>query len=332
MVNLLWLQGGSCSGDTMSFLNAEQPDIITAFRMLNVHLLWHPSLSLEIGEDVIGILDDLIEGRKGLDILVVEGAIHLGPNKSGRYFMFHDRPFKDWILDLAKVCRYMLAIGTCASFGGIASAEPNPGDVTGLQFWGGRKGGLGGFLGLDYVSKSGFPVINIPGCPAHPDWIMGTLTGLLLGKLKRDELDTLQRPKLFYGHLSHHGCERNEYYEFKASAEEYSQQGCMFEHLGCKGTICDADCNLRLWLGRTGSCTKGGFQCIACTSPDFPDGQRPYFETVKVAGIPVTLPREVPKAWYLGISGLSKAATPKRLKENAVSFKRVDGGEPWAKR
>jgi len=321
MINLLWLQGGCCSGDTMSFLNAEQPDIITAFRMLNVNLLWHPSLSLEMGEDVIKILNDLIEGRKSLDVLVVEGAVHLGPNKSGRYFMFHDRPFKDWVMDLAKVCQYMLAVGTCSSFGGIYTAGPNPTDSTGLQFLHAQKGGL---LGADYSTKSGLPVINIPGCPAHPDWLIETLSWLLSGKLGKDGLDAFQRPKPFYSHLCHHGCERNEYYEFKASAEEYSQQGCMFENLGCKGTICDADCNLRLWLGRTGSCTKGGFPCIACTSPTFPDGQRPYFETIKVAGVPATLPRDVPKAWYLGIAGLAKAATPERLKKNAVSFKRVD--------
>ncbi len=321
MINLLWVQGGSCSGDTMSFLNSEQPDIITAIRMLNINLLWHPSLCIEMGDKVIKILEDLIQEKKRLDILVVEGAIPLGPDKSGRYFVLHGRPFKDWILDLAKVCQYIVAVGTCSSFGGVPSAGPNPTDVTGLQFLHNEKGGL---LGSNYTAKSGFPVINLPGCPAHPDWLIETLVALLLGRLNQNGLDTYHRPKLFYSHLCHHGCERNEYYEFKASAEEYSQQGCMFENLGCKGTICDSDCNIRLWLGRTGSCTRGGFPCIACTSPDFPDAQRPYFETVKVAGIPITLPRDVPKAWYLGIVGLSKAATPERLKKNALSFKRVD--------
>lgn len=321
MVNLLWLQGGSCSGDTISFLNAEEPDVLTAFRMLDVKLLWHPSLSLEMGEEVIKLLDDLVQGKKSLDILVVEGAIPLGPNGSGKYFVFHGRPFKDWIHDLSKVCKVLVAVGTCASFGGIPSAGPTPTEVTGLQFSGTQKGG---FLGEDYTSSENFPVINIPGCPAHPDWLMGTLVALQSGKLEKSSLDNYQRPKAFYSCLAHHGCPRNEYYEFKASAEEYTQQGCMFEHLGCKGTVCESDCNQRLWLGRTGSCTRGGFPCIACTSPDFPDAQTPYFETKKIANIPVALPRDVPKAWYIGISGLAKAATPERLKKNAVSFKRVD--------
>lgn len=321
MVNLLWLQGGSCSGDTISFLNAEEPDVLTAFRMLDVNLLWHPSLSMEMGEDVMKMLDDLIQGKKSLDVLIVEGAITLGPNGTGKYFLFHDRPFKDWVFDLSKICKVLIALGTCASFGGIPSAGPNPTDVTGLQFSGTQKGG---FLGADYISTANSPVINIPGCPAHPDWLMGTLVSVASGKFEKNALDNYQRPKIFYSDLAHHGCPRNEYYEFKASAEEYTQQGCMFEFLGCKGTVCESDCNQRLWLGRTGSCTRGGFPCIACTSPDFPDAQVPYFETKKIANIPVTLPRDVPKAWYIGISGLAKAGTPARLKKNSVSFKKVD--------
>ncbi len=114
--------------------------------------------------------------------------------------------------------------------------------------------------------------------------------------------------------------QKNEFYEFKASAVKFSQQGCLFEFLGCKGTLCESDCNERLWLGRTGSCTRGGFPCIACTSPKFPDAQRPYFTTRKVGEIPVTLPRDVPKAWFIGISGLSKAACPMRLKKKCSVF------------
>jgi len=320
MVNLLWLQGSCCSGDTMSFLNSEEPDIITAFRMLNINLLWHPSLSLEMGEDVINIFERLIQGKENLDVLVIEGSIPLGHNNTGHYFMFHNRPFKDWVIDLSKVCHYNVAVGTCSSFGGIPSAGTNFTDATGLQFFQNEKGGL---LGSDYKSKSGFPVINIPGCPAHPDWLMGLLSTLLFKGFDINNLDKYQRPKIFYSNLAHHGCSRNEYYEFKASAEELCQQGCIFENLGCKGTICDSDCNIRLWMGRTGGCTRGGFPCIACTSPDFPDGKVPYFQTNKIANIPITLPRDVPKAWYVGLVGLSKAATPERLKKNAISFKKI---------
>ena len=321
MVNILWLRGLSCGGDTLSFFNAEQPDIIVGSKMLGLNLLWHPSLSLEMGDDVIRLFNDIINEKISLDILIIEGAIPLGPKDSGRYFIYSESPFKDWIENLSKVCKYLIAVGTCASFGGIPAAGPNPTQAVGLQFYGNKKGG---FLGTDYVSKSGFPVINIPGCPAHPDWIMETLGMIVWDKLKLQDLDEYQRPKEFYGHLSHHGCPRNEYYEFKASALEFGQQGCLFEHLGCKGTVCSSDCNIRLWLGRTGSCERGGFPCIACTSPDFPDGLVPFFRTKKIADIPTTLPRDVPKAWYIGISTLAKAATPERVKKSATSFKKIE--------
>jgi len=305
----------------MSFLNAEQPDIFAAVHMSNLDVVWHPSLSTETGETVVDALQSFCSGNRSLDVLMVEGAVHRGPDRTGRYFMFHDRPFKDWILDLSNVAEYTMAVGTCSSFGGIPSSGTNPLDATGLQFLREKKGGL---LGVGYTSGSGLPVINIPGCPAHPDWIVETLVLLISGELGIDRLDRYQRPKMFYSKLAHHACPRNEYYEFKASAEEYSQQGCLFEHLGCKGTQCESDCNERLWLGRTGSCTRGGFPCVSCTSPRFPDGFVPFFVTEKIGDIPTTLPLDVPKAWYVGISGLAKLACPERLRANAVSFKRID--------
>jgi NiFe hydrogenase small subunit HydA len=321
MVNLVWLQGGCCGGSTMSLLNSEEPDILTAFRMFDINLAWHPSLSFEIGESVTEMFSQFISQQEKLDVLMVEGAIHHGPNETGKYFIFCGRPFKEWVMDLAMVAHYTIAVGTCASFGGIPASGSNPMDATGLQFFREEKGGL---LGADYTSLRGFPVINIAGCPAHPDWIMRTLITVVSGKLEMSELDKYHRPKLFYSKLAHHACPRNEYYEFKASAEEYSQQGCLFENLGCKATQCESDCNERLWLGRTGSCTRGGFPCISCTSPKFPDGFVPFFETEKIGDIPTTLPLDVPKAWYVGISGLTRLACPQRLRANAVSFKRVD--------
>lgn len=321
MYNLLWLQGASCGGDTISFLNSEQPSALSTFKMLEINLLWHPFLSLEQGEEAMEIFYQVLEGQESLDVLVVEGAIPLGPDNSGEFFLFHGRPFKDWILDFSKLAKIVIAVGTCAAFGGVLTSHENVNEMTGVQFYHDQKGGL---LGPDYRSRNGLPVINVPGCPSHPDWIVETTTALLKGWMKEENLDKFQRPKVFFSKLAHHGCPRNEFYEFKASAVKYSQQGCLFEFLGCKGTLCESDCNERLWLGRTGSCTRGGFPCIACTSPGFPDKQQPYFTTRKVGDIPVTLPLDVPKAWFIGIAGMSKAACPKRLLKNAVSFKQQD--------
>lgn len=321
MKNLLWLQSGCCGGSTISFLNMDQPGFYAGLRLAGINVLLHPSISPESGDDVIDILEKCRKGETKVDILAVEGAIHLGPNKTGKYFMFNDRPFKDWVYDLARVSDHVVAIGTCASFGGIPAAGSNPMDATGLQFLREAKGGL---LGEGFASAAGMPVVNVAGCPAHPDWIYETLMFLASAALRSEELDRFNRPRFFYSNLAHHACPRNEYYEFKASAVAYSQQGCLFENLGCKATQCESDCNGRLWLGRTGSCTRGGFPCISCTSPKFPDGFAPYFRTEKIGDIPTTLPLDVPKAWYVGISGLSKLACPERLRVNAVSFKKID--------
>jgi len=320
MKNLLWLQGASCGGDTISFLNSEQPSALSAFDMLKLNVLWHPFLSREQGVEVRDILDKILSGEISLDLLVLEGAVPHGPDGTGKFFLFCGRPFKDILFELCGKAQAIMAIGTCAAFGGVVTAHDNINEVSGLQFVNDRPGGL---LDENFTTPAGLPVVNVPGCPSHPDWIVETMTAMLKGWLSPDDLDDFHRPKVFFSKLAHHGCPRNEYYEFKASAARYSQQGCLFEFLGCKGTLCESDCNERLWLGRTGSCTRGGFPCIACTSPLFPDRQRPYFSTRKVGDVPVTLPLDVPKAWYVGISGLSKLACPERLKKNAVSFKWV---------
>jgi Ni,Fe-hydrogenase I small subunit len=116
----------------------------------------------------------------------------------------------------------------------------------------------------------------------------------------------------------HHGCPRNEFYEFKASAERPSDLGCMMENMGCKGTQAHADCNTRLWNG-SGSCLRGGYACINCTAPKFEEPGHPFAETPKFAGIPIGLPTDMPKAWFVALASLAKAATPERLRRNAVA-------------
>jgi len=320
MYSLLWLKSGCCGGDSISLMNLDQPDLYTALKMLNIKVIWFPSLSIESDKYVHDILNKFIRDGEELDFLMVEGAICDEDDGKTNYVTFCGHPMKYWIVELAKRASFTIAVGTCASFGGIMATGSQNINWMGLQYLRKKHGGI---LGSDYRSSSGFPVINIAGCPAHPDWIIGTLSFIIMGKFTLDNLDKYQRPDLFYTKLAHHACPRNEYYEFKASAEEYGQQGCLFENLGCKATQCESDCNERLWLGRTGSCTRGGFPCISCTSPSFPDGFLPFFETQKIEDIPTTLPLDVPKAWYVGISGMTKLACPKRLSVNAVSFKKV---------
>lgn len=311
---LLWLQAGSCGGCTMSVLEEGARGWFADLKSAGIDLLWHPSVSVETGAEVVEILAAIERGEQRLDIFCVEGAILMGPNGTGRFNRLAgtDRTLMDWARSLSTIAGTTVAVGSCAAFGGIAATDPDPTEATGLQ----QSGkGAGGLLGAGYRSKSGLPVVNIAGCAPHPGWIMETLAALAADELSPSDLDRLGRPRFFADHLAHHGCSRNEFYEFKASAEHPSDRGCMMEHLGCKATQAVGDCNQRPWNGG-GSCTDGGYACVACTAPGF-ETTRGYLATPKLAGIPVGLPLDMPKAWFVALAALSKSATPKRVRENA---------------
>jgi len=315
--NLLWLQSGGCGGCTLSMLCAEGPDLVTALESANIRVLWHPSLSEASGREAIAILEQAKAGAVPLDILCLEGSVVCGPNGTGRFHMLAgtDRPMRDWIADLAPRAEYVVAVGSCAAYGGIAAAGSNPSESCGLAYSGAEAGGL---LGETFRARSGLPVVNIAGCPTHPNWVIETLMQISLGLLAQDSMDRFGRPRSYADHLVHHGCPRNEFYEFKASAERPSDLGCMMENMGCKGTQAHADCNTRLWNG-SGSCLRGGYACINCTAPKFEEPGHPFAETPKFAGIPIGLPTDMPKAWFVALASLAKAATPERLRRNAVA-------------
>jgi Ni,Fe-hydrogenase I small subunit len=301
----------------MSLLNAESPDLYSTLRHNHIELLWHPSLSEACDNEFIQLLQSIESGERRLDALCLEGSVMMGPNGSGRFHLLSgsNRPMFDVIQNLAQHARYTLAIGSCAAFGGITMTDPNPAEACGLQYDGQTIGGL---LGKDWISSAGLPVINVAGCPTHPNWVVETLIELSQGELDLAQLDSLKRPRSYTNHLVHHGCPRNEFYEYKASASQPSQQGCLMEHLGCLGTQARADCNTRLWNGE-GSCLRGGYACINCTAPEFEEPGHCFTETPKIAGIPVGLPIDMPKAWFVALASLAKAATPKRLKINAAA-------------
>jgi len=315
--NVLWLQSGGCGGCTMSLLCADTQDFAGMWRNAGIELLWHPSLSLESGDEMLNILNDCLQGHTRLDALCIEGSMLRGPNGTGRFHLLAGtgRAMIDWVRDLAEVAEYTLGIGTCAAYGGITAAGNNPTDACGLQYDGHRIGGL---LGADYRSRRGLPVINVAGCPTHPGWVTDTLMALAAELFVESDLDILGRPRFYADQLVHHGCTRNEFYEYKASAEKPSDIGCMMENLGCVGTQAHADCNTRLWNGE-GSCTRGGYACINCTAPGFEEPGHAFNLTPKVAGIPIGLPTDMPKAWFVALSALSKSATPQRVKLNATA-------------
>lgn len=300
----------------MSALSAEAPDLLTSLEAANVDVLWHPSLSEKSGREVVDLMTGLADGREELDILCLEGSVMCGPNGTGKFHLMAGtgKPMMEWIQRLADRARYVVAVGSCSSFGGVTAAGDNHVEATGLSFDGNRPGG---FLGRNFRSGSGLPVINIAGCPIHPGWLTETLHQIASGRFSEADMDEWSRPLSYTRYLVHHGCARNEFYEYKASAERLCDQGCMMENLGCKGTQANADCNIRSWNG-SGSCLDGNYPCINCTAPEFEEPGHEFTRTPKIAGIPVGLPTDMPKAWFVALASLSKAATPARLRDNAT--------------
>ena len=316
-MNVLWLQSGGCGGCSMSLHCADTTDFTGQLEQAGIRLLWHPSLSLAGGAELVTLLEDCLAGRVALDALCIEGALLRGPNGTGRFHVLAGTGVQmvDWVRRLSAVARHVVAVGSCAAWGGITAAGANPTEACGLQYEDDRPGGL---LGADFRSASGLPVVNVAGCPTHPGWVLDTLMALAADQFSADDLDPLARPRFYADQLVHHGCTRNEFYEFKASAEKPSDLGCMMEHMGCKGTQAHADCNTRLWNG-DGSCTRGGYACISCTEPGFQDPGHAFHATPKIAGIPIGLPTDMPKAWFVALASLSKSATPKRVRQNATA-------------
>ncbi len=319
MASLLWLQGGACSGNTMSFLNAEEPSAVDLVTDFGIDILWHPSLGMELGEQAQKIFWDCARGDRPLDIFVFEGTVILGPNGSGRYDMFADRPMKDWVAEIAAQAQIVVAIGDCACWGGIPATAPNPSESVGLQY---LKREHGGFLGPDFRSKMGLPVINIPGCPAHPDWVTQILVAVASGRAGDIALDDLQRPLTFFKSFTQTGCTRVQFFEYKQATEEFGQgtrKGCLFYEFGCRGPVTRSPCNRILW-NRQSSKTRAGMPCTGCTEPEFPFFDlRPgtVFKTQKISG---SIPKEVPTGTdhvtYMAHAAAARIAAPRWSKED----------------
>ncbi|MBI4720207.1 MAG: NADH:ubiquinone oxidoreductase [Chitinivibrionia bacterium] len=310
-MNLYWFQLGGCGGDTMSLLGAEDPNPLECMESLGIEVLWHPSLStLTAGRHAV-LLDRLASGRQELDILCVEGAVVRGPGGSGMYDTFNCKPKKDIVAALARCAAYVVAVGTCASYGGIGAGGAV--EATGLQF---SKWTKGGFLGERFTGRSGVPVVNLAGCPAQGEVILSVISALAGGRTL--ELDEYHRPLPWYGMLVHQGCTRNEYHEYRIEEKEFGEKGCLFFYKGCHGPLVYGPCNKLLW-NRRSSKTRVGVPCFGCTRPDFPQ-EYPFFETRSIEGVPRELPNGVKRAHYMAYKGMAAAAAPERLKERKTEI------------
>jgi len=271
---IIWIQGAGCTGCSVSVLNTVSPriqnlllDELVPGHQLN--LMFHATIMAGQGEPVIEVLKDTEENRKGGYILVVEGAIPTA--EGGAYGSIGERAGKHLTVqqsveELGKNALLAIALGTCAAFGGIPAAKPNPTACKGVKAVFDAKG----------IET---PVVNIPGCPTHPDWFIGTVSVILFSGAEALDLDQLGRPKLFFGQLIHENCPRRADFDKGKFAQKLGEPGCLYK-VGCKGHYTYADCPLRQWNNGVSWCVKAGSPCIGCVEPEFPDGTSPMYEKI----------------------------------------------------
>jgi len=280
-VPVLWLQGGTCSGCSVSVLNVVAPSIKNVLidevvPGKHINLRFQATIMAGAGDPVIKVLEETRAKDPKSYVLVVEGEI---PTKDGGiYCMVGEKDgkeitFKDWVVDLGREALAVIALGTCACFGGIPAGRPNPTGAKGVKE-------------LFKEEGVGTPVINVPGCPPHPDWFVGTVARiLLLGLPGPEDLDEWSRPKDFYGMLIHENCPRRAYFDEGKFATKFGEPGCLYL-LGCKGPITHADCPLRKWNNGVNWCIDAGMGCQGCTQPEFPDYLGPFYEKITDVDVP----------------------------------------------
>jgi hydrogenase small subunit len=273
---VVWLELGSCTGNTISLENSFNPSFDQFLREM-VDLRYHWTLNAAQGDQAVKALFDTVEQEAGRFWLIVEGSVMTAEN--GEYnhvFLRNNEPVTGLValLDIAPKAKYVIAVGDCACYGGPSAAHPNPGGAKGV--W-------------DVVTNK--TIINIPGCPAHPDWMTGTFSHLILYGMP--EIDAYNRPKMFFGKTIHELCQRRQQFEDGIFAAYPGQEGCLYK-VGCKGPVTHADCPLRQWNHYVNWPVKAGTPCIGCASPHFPDGMMPYYNhlpDVKTAGVTINIER-----------------------------------------
>ncbi len=263
-VPVIWIAAGSCTGCSVSLLNSLSPtvqDLLLGEVVPGKHisLQFHPTVMAGQGDQIIEVLDKYKTGKSGSFILAYEGGV--STKDHGVYCQVgekngHGISTLQHLLDLAPKAMAVLNVGTCSSYGGIPGALPNP---TGIK-------PVSEILGEEGIKT---PVINIPGCPPHPDWIVGTIATVLIGGLSALKMDKYRRPLAFYGNLIHDNCPLRGQFDKGNFAKKFSDDGCLYE-LGCKGPVAHADCSTRMWNSATNWCIGSGSPCVGCVESDFP--------------------------------------------------------------
>lgn len=268
---ILWIQGQGCTGCSCSLLSSMSPGPGEILLDL-VSMRFNTTIMNSAGHISGKTLLDTVE--EGGYILVVEGSI---PTVDPRFCFVDGMPFDELLRKTSKNAAAVIAAGSCSAFGGIPRA---------------------GFTGAKSVQEfvTDKPVVNIPGCPFKPDWLVGTLL-YYLNFSKLPPLDELKRPAAYFGdHFIHDTCPRVGYFEKGQFLTDWNNPAtvdwCLLK-MGCKGPVTHADCN-RIWFNDgVNSCIRSGAPCAGCVEPQFYKDLTPLYVSPLIPGgatlDPVTL-------------------------------------------
>jgi len=331
-IHLIWLNLASDTGCTISMLQASNPDLIGAVENLGISAdFWKAIMTpdYDLGWVTAGYTqEDLSQvplfnaafGNAPVDVLVVEGAPQVGtPHGSSQGYYcttgeYNGSPVAgyDLLQKLASKASYVVAVGQCSSFGGIPAAS---GNLTGAA-------SVKDALEQASVSTK-HPIINIPGCPANPDWTLVTLATVLQGF--DPDLDGQGRPKAFFTSYVHDNCPRRDAYDRGQMAKAFDDPVGCFWDLGCKGPITQSSCAITKWNGGTGFCTEEGPMCWGCMHPNFPDPPTSGFYS-PVADTPTILGVNVDEVGEVAIAGTAGVLAVHAIRRS-LGKKEVEPGE-----
>lgn len=265
-LQLAFIQGQNCLGCTISLTYGNEFDF-TDFIQRIVRLQVHPALSFSQGEDFMRSLDQAAAG--GDYILVVEGSVPAGVKEA---CYLGERPLYDVLAGYAARARMVICSGTCASYGGIPHSGENP---------------TGAISVADYLQQQRVtvPVVRIPGCPVHPDHLMGTVAYVAAtGKLPPLKEE---RPSPYFDETIHNRCARFQNFSQDKYALDFAKDKslCLLK-LGCRGPITLSDCPSRRWNSKTSTCIASNTPCVGCKNPDWPFAEDLYLAAEAFEDIP----------------------------------------------
>lgn len=265
---LVWLEFQDCAGNTESFLRAGRPTV-TDIVLDTLSIDYHETIMAAAGQQAEQALAQVVEDKQGQYLAVVEGSIPTGAN--GAYCTIGGRSALQIATEVCGNAAATIAIGTCAAFGGIPAAAPNP----------------TGALSVADAVPGIRTLINMSACPANGE-NLAALIVYFVTYGRWPALDRLHRPLFAYGKSIHDGCERRAHFDAGQYAEEWGDAGhrqghCLFK-LGCKGPVAFQNCPQIGWNQGTNWPIGCGHPCVGCSEPDFWDRMTPFY--AHLPGIP----------------------------------------------